>query len=364
MLRAAALRKKAAQLREEAERVKAAEENKRNEERKAKELADRAARRAEAEKQKQADAERQKKAAEESPEEKAEKAAIRAAKAAEKKEAEEEDARKAAKAAELRQAAVKARKAELAKRRQKEARTVVFRHVPLQALLWDVTQGLQPLKPGRILDSGVGRGTAWVELWTDEQARALHRTVTETDQFAICGKTILNSAIFQGHARPPSGPGLITRCLYIIIHPGFLGRETNVNELVRRKLRERGFSVSPAGYRSGSMLIGSWLVQEYASVAHAQSAKAAIERHYPDYLNVDYIEDPCGGLTQTAQEGAGAESGSDKETSDDFRFLPSTSEIVLWAFLALIALLWDIKTGKPSYENTQKNKQDESQSGP
>lgn len=364
-LREAALRKKVAQLREEAERAKAAaEEKKRDEERKAKKLADRAARRAEAERQKQADAERQRKAAEESTEEKERKAAIRAARAAraaEKKKAEEEDAREAAK---LRKAAVKARKAELAKQREKEARTVVFRHVPLQAVLWDVTQGLKPLKPGRILDSGVARGTAWVELWTAEQAKALHRIVTETNQFAIRGKTILNAAIFQGRARPPSGTGLITRCLYIIILPGFLGREMNMDELVKGKLRDRGFSISPAGYRSGPMLTGNWLVQEYASVAHAQSAKAAIEKHYPDYLKVEYIEDSCGGLPQTTQEDAGAGSRSDKEKSNNFRLLLSLSELVFWAvLLALVVVLWGIKNERPSDENTQKNKQNQSQSG-
>lgn len=356
-LRAAALRKQAARLREEAERAKAAaEEKKRDEERKAKKLADRAARRAEAERQKQAEAERQRKAAEESTEEKERKAAIRAARAAEaaeKKKAEEEDARKAA---ELRKAAVEARKAELAKQREKEARTVVFRHVPLQAILWDVTQGLKPLKPGRILDSGVARGTAWVEFWTAEQAKALHRTVTETNQFAIRGKTILNATIFQGRARPPSGTGLITRCLYIMILPGFVGRETNMDELVKGKLRDRGFSIPPVGYWSGPMESGNWLVQEYASVAHAQSAKAAIEKHYPGDLKVEYIEDSCGGLPQTAQEEAGAGSGSNKENSNNFRFIPSSSEVVFAAVFLLIAVLLEIKDKKPSDENTQKSK--------
>lgn len=363
-LRAAALRKQAARLREEAERAKAAaEEKKRDEERKAKKLADRAARRAEAERQKQAEAERQRKAAEESTEEKERKAAIRAARAAEaaeKKKAEEEDARKAAElrkaAVEARKAAVEARKAELAKQREKEARTVVFRHVPLQAILWDVTQGLKPLKPGRILDSGVARGTAWVEFWTAEQAKALHRTVTETNQFAIRGKTILNATIFQGRARPPSGTGLITRCLYIMILPGFVGRETNMDELVKGKLRDRGFSIPPVGYWSGPMESGNWLVQEYASVAHAQSAKAAIEKHYPGDLKVEYIEDSCGGLPQTAQEEAGAGSGSNKENSNNFRFIPSSSEVVFAAVFLLIAVLLEIKDKKPSDENTQKSK--------
>lgn len=369
MLRVATLAQQVARLREqreEAKRAKAAEEaaeaKKRDKERRTRKLADRAARRAEAEKQGQA--------AEENREENERRAAIRAAKAAETKKAEEEAAREAA---DRREAAAQTRKAELAKQREREARMVVLRHVPTQAHTFEFTQALEGFQAGRILDCGVVRGTAWVEFWTAEQAKAFRRIMTETDQFIVCGTTILTVEIRQGRVTPPPGPDLITRSLYFEISQEFLDEQANmnepVNEPVKRKLRERGFNARPVGFLipQRPTLSGMGLVQEYSSVALAQSAKAVTEKHYPKDIKVTYREVSCGGGPETAQEDAGEGSGRVEEESDDFRVLPSLSHfvatVVCYAVVTyLMVVYWvEIYKDKSSDEMTQQEKQNKPQ---
>ncbi|KAH8785805.1 hypothetical protein F5883DRAFT_708582 [Diaporthe sp. PMI_573] len=265
MLRVAKLARQATRLREqreEAKRAKAAEEaagaKKRDEERQAKKLADRAARTAEVKKQRQAEAERP--TAEEIRKETERRAAVNAAKAAKKNKPEGREAREAAQAADRRKAAAQAREAE----REMEARVVVLRHVPIQAGPFDFTEALRGFKAGRILNCGV-------------------------------------------------------------ISQEFLGERANmnepVNELVKRKLRERRFAIPPVGIFSGFTPTGMWLVQEYSSVALAQSPRAVMEKYFAKDLEVEYTEDSGGGVHQIAQGDAGAGSGSSRKESKSSHWL-------------------------------------------
>lgn len=149
--------------------------------------------------------------------------------------------------------------------------------------------------------------------------------MTETDQFVICGTTILAAEIRQGRTRPPPGPDLITRSLYIEISQEFLGERANVNEpvneLVKRKLRERRFAIPPVGIFSGFTSTGMWLVQEYSSVALAQSPRAVMEKYFAKDLEVEYTEDSGGGVHQIAQGDAGAGSGSSRKESKSSHWL-------------------------------------------
>ncbi|KAG6359596.1 hypothetical protein INS49_013118 [Diaporthe citri] len=350
-LRRAAVARDLARRREEVKRAveaaKAAEAKKKDEERKARRRAKREAQRAEAE--------RQKKAEEEKREEDQRRAAIEAAKAVERKKGEQEAARKKAEAAAAMRAAANARAAERERVRKREARMVVLRHVPIRASLLDVTQALEPLGPGRILDSGVGEGTAWFEFWTAEQAQALQRIVTETDQCVVLGKTIKTASIYQGRAKPPEGPELITRSLYIIAPPQFLDGEAKLYPVLKRKLRAQGFTVQPAaGIAQGDTPTGKWLIGNYASVAKAQSAKAALEKHYPE-LKVYYSWDLCEGVVPTAQEGAEMGSNSSKKGSDSW---VSPVGLVFGAVVLAIAIYMDINKLKSSDKEAQQKNED------
>lgn len=387
-LRKAAVARDLARRREEARRAKeaaeAAEAKKRDEERKAKKKADKLAKReaqeAEAERQRKNAEEKQRKAAREdqrkaagedqrkaaeenqrrAAEENQRRAAKQAAKA-ERKEEEEEAARKKAEAAAASQAAAKARAAERERERARELRMVLLRHVPVRAQLWHVTRALEPFKPGRILDSGVGEGTAWVEFWKAEQAEAVQRIVTETDQCVILGKTIKTASIYQGRAKPPDGSEFVTRSLYILVPSGFLDGEAEVYPLLERKLHEKGFTTRPAGKAEGYTLTGKWLVEYYASVANAQSAKAAMEKHYPE-LKVIYTWDPCEGVVSTTpqpqpKEGAGASSESTKKGSDS---LLSPFDLVVAFVMVVIGIYMDKDKAKDksSDNETQQKKED------
>lgn len=70
--------------------------------------------------------------------------------------------------------------------------------------------------------------------------------MTETDQCVILGKTIKSASIYQGRVKPPEGPELITRSLFIIATPDFLDGEAKLYPVLKRKLHERGFTVQPA----------------------------------------------------------------------------------------------------------------------
>lgn len=311
------------------EAEKAAEAKKRAEERKARRLAKREAEKAEAE--------RQKKAAEENREENQRRAAIEA----ERKKEEKEAARKKAEAAAVRKAAAEARAAERERERERErkreARMVVLRHVPIRASLFAVIEALESFKPGRILDSGVGEGTAWYEFCTAEQAQALHRVVTETDQCVILGKTIKTASIYQGRTKPPEGPEFISRSLFIIAPSEFLGGEAKVLPVLERKLRKQGFTAQPpVGWAQGDTPTGKWLDADYASVAKAQSTKAALEKHYPE-LKVLYNRDRCEGVVSTAQEGAEMGSKSSKKGSGSW---VNPVELAFYVvFIAIVAYI-------------------------
>lgn len=235
---------------------------------------------------------------------------------------------------------------------------VLFRHVPRGAILWHVTRALEPFKPGRILDSGVGEGTAWVEFWKAEQAEALQRIVTETDQCVILGKTIKTASIYQGRAKPPEGTEFITRSLYILVPSEFLDGEAEVYPLLKRKLHEKGFTTQPAGKAEGDTLTGKWLVENYASVANAQSAKAAMEKHYPE-LKLIYTWDPCEGVVSTTpqpqpKEGAGAGSESTKKGSDSlFNLVVAFVMVVICVYMDK-----DKAKDKSSDKETQQKKED------
>ena len=180
---------------------------------------------------------------------------------------------------------------------------VVLRHVPVRAGLGDATHSLVPFRPGRILDFGVGDGTAWFEFFTAEEAQALHRTVTGTDRCVMLGKTIRTASIYQGRTRPPQGPELATRrSLYIWAASEFSDGEAELSGVMRRKLRKQGFTAPTVSRLEGTTPIGKWLAHQYASVALAKSAKAVLERHYPE-LQVQYFMDPCENVQQTAQAG-------------------------------------------------------------
>lgn len=221
---------------------------------------------------------------------------------------EEKAARKkasaAAKYAKVREAAVKARAADQERQRAREARRVVFRHVPLRTRQWDFAQGMDPLKPGRILDMGVAEGTAWVEFWTAEEAQAFCRVVTETQHLIILNKVIKSASIYQGQAQPPEGQGLITRSLYIKAPPEFLDGTAELYPVVKRKLAVKGFTTLCVGYTPKP---GRRVIIDYASVALAQSAKATLEKHCPE-LEVSYGWDHCekvsfSRLVQASEEG-------------------------------------------------------------
>lgn len=314
------------------EAEKAAEAKKRAEERKARRLAKREAEKAEAE--------RQKKAAEENREENQRRAAIEA----ERKKEEKEAARKKAEAAAVRKAAAEARAAERERERERErvrervreARMVVLRHVPIRASLFAVTEALESFKPGRILDSGVGEGTAWYEFWTAEQAQAVQRVVTETDQCVILGKTIKTASIYQGRTKPPEGPEFISRSLYIIAPSEFLDGEAKLYPVLEKKLREQGITIRPSGMAQGDTPTGKWVAADYASVAKAQSTKAALEKHYPE-LKVLYNRDRCEGVVSTAQEGAEMGSKSSKKGSGSW---VNPVELAFYVvFIAIVAYI-------------------------
>lgn len=372
-LRTAAAAREAALRAEEAKRAmeaaKAAEAKKRDEDRKARRRERREARRAEEE--------RQKKAAEENREENERRAAIEAAKAAEeKKKKEEELARKkaeaaveAAKAAEKKKKkeeelarkkaeaahAAAARAAELERQRKKEARRVVFRHVPTWAVPWDVTTTLHWLKPGRILDVGAGEGTAWVEFRTAEEAEALHRFVTETDQFVIRDKTIKTASIYPGRVKPPEGPDLITRSLFITARTEFLDGEAKMYPVVIKKLATKGFTTSPVGFEEQTLPTGRYIIVHYASVVVAQSAKAALGKHFPE-LAVSYTLDHCERPVSRAQDGAEAGSESSKKESESW-FGPGY--FMNMAMAVVLAVVIDRNRDKSSAKDGQQKREDQ-----
>lgn len=331
------------------EAAKAAEAKKKDEDRKARKRARREAQRAEDE--------RQKKAAEENREENERRAAIEAAKAAEeKKKKEEELARKKAEAANAtaaRQAAVAARAAELERQRKKEARRVVFRHVPIWAGPWDVTTPLHSIKPGRILDVGAGEGTAWVEFRTAEEAQALYRFVTETDQFVIRDKTIKTASIYPGRFKPPEGPELITRSLFITARTEFLDGEAAMYPVVIKKLATKGFTTSPVGFEEQSLPTGRYIIVHYASVVVAQSAKAALGKHFPE-LAVSYTLDHCERPVSRAQDGAEAGSESSKKESESW-FGPGY--FIYMAMAVVLAVVIDRNRDKSSAKDGQQKRE-------
>lgn len=354
-LRRAAVAKDAARRHEEAKRAKeaadAAEAKKRDEERKARRRARREAQRAEAE--------RQKKAAEEKRKEDERSAAVEAAKAGEeKKKKQEELARKKAEAASAgaaKNAAAEARAAELEKQRKKEARRVVLRHVPTRARLWDVICALAPLYPGRILDFGVGEGTAWVEFWTAEEAQAFHRVVTETERFVILDKTIKAASIYLGRAKVPEGPGLISRCLLITARTEFLGGQARMFPVVIEKLAMKGFTTRPITGEEEELPKGRYIVAGYASVAVAQSAKAALGKYFPE-LAVSYTRDPCEKVISGAQDDAEAGSESSEKESDSW-FGPTYFIYMPMAVVLVIVL--DRNKDKSSAKDGQQKREDQ-----
>lgn len=356
-LRRAAAAKDAARRDEEAKRAReaadAAEAKKRDEDRKARKWARREAQKAEAE--------RQKKAAEENRVEDERRAAVEAAKAAEEKKKQEELARKNAEAANAaaaaRKTAVEARAAELERQRKKEARRVVLRHVPIWARPWDVICALMPLRPGRILDFGVGEGTAWVEFWTADEAQAFHRTVTETERFVILDKTIKAASIYLGRAKVPEGPGLISRCLLITARTEFLDGEASMFPVVMKKLAMKGFTVQPITGQEEDLPKGRYIVAGYASVAAAQSAKAALEKHFPE-LAVSYTRDDCEKVISRAQDDAEAGSENNEKESSSWSDLGPVELIIIALFL-VVAIYKDINKDKSSAKDVQQKREDQ-----
>lgn len=356
-LRRAAVAKDAARRQEEAKRAKeaadAAEAKKRDENRKARKRARREAQSAEAE--------RQKKAADENREENERRAAVEAAKAAEEKKRKQEKlARKraeAATAAAASQAAAEARAAELERQRKKEARRVVLRHVPTQARPWDVNCALMPLHPGRILDFGVGEGTAWVEFWTAEEAQAFHRVVTETDQFVILDKTIKAASIYLGRAKVPEGPGLISRCLLITARTEFLEGKARMFPVVIEKLAMKGFTTRPITGEEEELPKGRYIVAGYASVAVAQSAKEALGKHFPE-LAVSYTRDDCEKVVSRAQDDAEAGSESNEKDSNSWWKLGPVELIIIALFL-VVDIYMDKNKDKSSAKDVQQKREDQ-----
>lgn len=324
------------------EATEAAKAKKRDEERIA---ADRARRKAQ-----RAEEDRLRKAEEKSRREAERKAA---AEAAEEKRVANEAARKkaaaAAEAAAVRRAAAEARDKERERQREREARMVVLRCVPIGARVGHVILSLRQFRPGRILDSGVGEGTAWVEFWTAEQAQALHRAVTETDRCVILGKVIKTAAIYQGRTKVPEGQGFITRCLRITARADFMGGEAALYPLLRRRYRDKGFTTEPATLVEGVTLGGKRLIENYASVADAQKAKAVLEKHYPE-LSVVYYWDHCEHPRLTALRDAVAGSKDSKKGS---RFLPTRGELTFFAVCLAVAIYMDIKRNKSAEEDAQ-----------
>lgn len=273
-----------------------------------------------------------------------------AAEAAKKKRVADDAARKkAAEAAAVRKAAVEARDKERERQREREARMVVLRYVPIGARVGDVILSLSHFKPGRILDSGVGEGTAWVEFRTAEQAQVLHRAVTQTDQCIILGKTIKTAAIYQGRTKVPEGQGIITRCLRITAPSGFMGGETALYPLLRRKYRDKGFSIEPATLIEGPTLGGKWLIENYASVADAQKAKAVIEKHYPE-LSVVHYWDRCERANLTALKDAVAGS---KGGRDGSRSLSTRGKLTFFAVCLAVVVYMDKQRIKSAEEDAQ-----------
>lgn len=346
MLRAAALAKDLARRREEADH--AAEATK-AEEKKRKKREKHEAQRAEAE--------RQWKATEEERKENERIAAIKAAeKAAEKKKADEETARRQADAAARAAALRKAREDELARQRERNARMVVLRHVPTWARPYDVLMALDPLKPGPILDFGLEGGTAWVELRTAEEAQALCRVVTQTEQCIILGKTIKTASVYQGRTKVPEGPDFISRCLYITAPSAFLDGELKLHRALEWKLRKHGFTKTLVAYKEEATSTGIGLAADYQSVALAQSVKAALEKHFPE-LGVMYVRDHCEGVVPTAQGGAGVGLESRKKASGSW--LSTISEFFgFLVAIGVIAGLAEIRLGKSSDKDAQQKKQD------
>lgn len=305
----------------------AAEAKRRDEERKAKELVRREEERAEAWRQKEA----AKRIRQEEQR-----------RADERRKAEEEAAREKTKAnakyAKAMKAAAEARAAELERQRAREGRRVVLRHVPLRTRQWDFAQGMHPLKPGQILDMGVAEGTAWVEFWTAEEAQAFCRVVTETQHLIILNKVIKSASIYQGQVKPPEGQGYISRSLYIKAPPEFLDGAAELYPVVKKKLAVKGFTTLCVGHTSKP---GTRVVIDYASLALAQSAKATLEKHYPE-LEVSYGWDHCEKASFSSLVQASAEGGteSSKKGSDSW-FGPV--ELITMLVFTVVAVVADIK---------------------
>lgn len=257
----------------------------------------------------------------------------------------------AAEAAAVRRAAAEARDRERERQREREARLVVLRHVPIGTHVGHVTLSLERFRPGRILDSGVGEGTAWVEFRTAEQAQALHRAVTETDQCVILGKVIKTAAIYQGRTKVLEGQESITRCLRITAPSGFMGGEAALYPLLRRKYRDKGFITKPATLSEGVTLLGGKrLIENYASVADAQKAKAVLEKHYPE-LRVVYYWDHCERphLTALVMDAAAAS----KDSKEGSRSPPTRGELTFLAVCLAVAVYMDITRNKSAEEDSQ-----------
>lgn len=122
----------------------------------------------------------------------------------------------------------------------------------------------------------------------------------------------------------------------------FLHPDESLNSLMARKLRGRGFWMPVVSYSWGNTYDGKWLSRDHFSVAHAQSAKAAIERYYPQ-LEVAYEEDQCGGLPQIAREDAKA----------DHWLAPRPFEAAVAAVFGAIAVWVDIAKGKSPDDKKQ-----------
>lgn len=145
----------------------------------------------------------------------------------------------------------------------------------------------------------------------------------------------------------------------------FLVPGENLNRLMARKLRERGFRMPIVNFYWGETYDGMWILRNHFSVAQAQSAKAAIEKYYPQ-LGVTYAEDPCGGLPQTARENTPEASesnneqdslkgpGSDKrEPEADNWLAPRPFEAAVMAVFCAIAVWMDMGKDKSSDDKKQ-----------
>lgn len=125
--------------------------------------------------------------------------------------------------------------------------------------------------------------------------------------------------------------------------------------VVIKKLATKGFTTRPVGFEEQTFPTGRYIIAHYASVVVAQSAKAALGKHFPE-LAVSYTRDHCERPTSRAQDGAEAGSESSKKESDSWL---GPVELICLAIDTVLAIVMDTNKDKSSAEDVKQKKEDQ-----